>query len=218
MELLPRDLAPQDRYKLLIGCIVPRPIALVSTVSPSGKTNLAPFSFFSGVGSDPMMLVFCPANKSDGSDKDTLRNCKPAAEGGNGEFVVNIISCADAARMAACAEPLAYEDSEFVLSGFTEEASRVVAPPRVREAAVCIECRTRQVIRTNPGVPGGGNLVLGEVVAMRTRDGLTNDRYHTDPQGLDAIGRMGGLMYCTTHERFEMPMGRTALAGGTAKA
>src|SRR5580765_603384 len=89
MDLDPLALSQADRYKLLIGCIVPRPIAFVSTVSPSGRLNLAPFSFFNGVGSDPMTLLFCPANKPDGSEKDTLRNCKPVSEGGTGQFVVN---------------------------------------------------------------------------------------------------------------------------------
>jgi flavin reductase (DIM6/NTAB) family NADH-FMN oxidoreductase RutF len=88
MEIDPAQLAPADRYKLLIGCIVPRPIAFVSTISLDGMPNLAPFSFFNGIGSDPMSLLFCPVNKGDGSEKDTLRNAKPAAEGGVGQFVV----------------------------------------------------------------------------------------------------------------------------------
>lgn len=211
MELSPNDLTQPDRYKLLIGCIVPRPIALVSTASRGGKLNLAPFSFFNGVGSDPMMLLFCPANKPDGSEKDTLRNCAPEEDGGTGQFVVNIISHAQARQMAACAEPLAYGESEFELSGFTPEPSHAVAPPRVAESAVSFECGTTQVIRTNPSKPSGGNVVLGEVLHMRIRDGLANERFHTDPALLDAIGRMGGLMYCTTRERFELPMGKASL-------
>ena len=106
MEADPRDLEISERYKLLIGCVVPRPIALVSTVSPSGELNLAPFSFFNGVGSNPMTLVFCPGNKLDGGEKDTLANCKPVAEGGTGEFVVNVAVESYAAAMAAAAEPL----------------------------------------------------------------------------------------------------------------
>ena len=89
MEIDPQELEPRERYKLLIGCIVPRPIAMVTTVSPDGAVNLAPFSFYNGVGSNPMTVLFCPANQPDGSEKDTLRNCKPVAEGGVGEFVVN---------------------------------------------------------------------------------------------------------------------------------
>src|SRR4051812_13402193 len=107
MELDPAALSPSDRYKLLIGAIVPRPIAVVSTISPDGRPNLAPFSFFNGIGSNPMTLLFCPVNALDGGEKDTLRNCKPVAEGGMGEFVVNAAVEAYERQVAACAEPLA---------------------------------------------------------------------------------------------------------------
>jgi flavin reductase (DIM6/NTAB) family NADH-FMN oxidoreductase RutF len=216
MHLDPDALAPADRYKLLIGCIVPRPIALVSTVSPDGRLNLAPFSFFCGVGSDPMTLLFCPANKADGSEKDSLRNAKPAAEGGLGEFVVNVATEEYERRMAACAEDLPYGESEFALSGLTPAASVAVRPPRVAESPVSFECRTVQVVRTNPGVAAGGNIVIGRVVHVHVRDGLINERYHTDPAKLRAVGRMGGLGYVRTADaaqRFEMPMGRRALDG-----
>lgn len=211
MEIDPALLSQPDRYKLLIGGIVPRPIALVSTLSPEGRPNLAPFSFFNGVGSDPMMLLFCPANKPDGSEKDTLRNCKPTAEGGLGEFVVNIVSEAIERRMAAAAEPLPYGESEFDLAGLTPAPGRRVRPPRVAESPLSFECRTVQVVRTNPGRAAGGNVVLGEVVHIHAAEGLVNERFHVDAAKLEAIGRMGGLAYCRTRERFEMPMGRAAL-------
>lgn len=211
MHLDPAALSIADRYKLMIGCIIPRPIAFVSTISPDGRPNLAPFSFFSGVGSNPMTLLFCPANKEDGTEKDSLRNAKPPAEGGVGEFVVNIVSEAFERAMAACAEPLGYGESEFELSGLTPVASTVVRPPRVAESPVSFECRTMQVIRTNPGAPSGGNIVIGQVVHVHARDGVLNQRLHADPDQIRAIGRMGGLGYCRTRERFEMPMGREAL-------
>lgn len=211
MDLDPRSLPQPERYKLLIGLIVPRPIAFVSTVSPDGRPNLAPFSFFNGVSSEPMSLLFCPANKPDGTAKDTLRNVLPPAEGGTGEFVVNIVSEEFERRMAAAAEPLEYGESEFALAGLTPAASAVVRPPRVRESPASLECRTARVIRLNPDVPAGGNIVIGEVVHVHLRDGLVNERLHTDYDRLRAIGRMGGLAYCRTRERFEMPMGRGAL-------
>lgn len=281
MDLDPASLAQEDRYKLLIGLIVPRPIAWVSTVGPDapgapGRVNLAPFSFFNGVGSNPLMLLFCPANKPDGSEKDTLRNCKPPvgspnrAEidpddpawpgclpsrgtgvppvteasglphrrdaratdrnpplGGTGQFVVNIVDEAHATRMAACAEPLPYGESEFELAGVAPAPSVVVRPPRVADAPASFECVTHRIIRTNPGQPGGGNIVLGRVVHVHVRDDLADEkfraRFHTDPAKLRAIGRMGGLGYCKTGDlevtagasavspRFEMPMGKMAL-------
>lgn len=212
MELDPERLSQPDRYKLLIGAIVPRPIALVSTASPDGScVNLAPFSFFAGVGSNPMTLLFCPANNADGGEKDSLRNAKPAEEGGSGEFVVNIATEAYARKVAAAAEPLAYGRSEFELACLTAAPSVKVRCPRVAESPVSFECRTVQVIRTNPGGPAGGNIVIGRVVYVHAHDGLVNDRFHTDPAKLAAIGRMGGLGYTTTRERFEMPMGAKAL-------
>lgn len=211
MEFDPAALTPTERYKLLIGGIVPRPIALVSTISPSGAPNLAPFSFFAGVGSDPMMLLFCPANKPDGTPKDTLRNCAPITEGGTGEFVVNVVSFSFAHRMAAAAEPLPHGESEFELTGLNTAPSRVVRPARVAEAAVAFECHTEHIIRTNPGQPAGGNVVLGRVQHVFVRDDAINERLHVDPGVVDAIGRMGGLSYCLTRQRFELPMGRDAL-------
>lgn len=213
MEFDPESLPQPDRYKLLIGAIVPRPIAFVSTVSPDGKPNLAPFSFFAGVGSNPMTLLFCPANKPDGSEKDSLRNAKPSSEGGTGEFVVNIAAEPYAARVAAAAEPLPYGQSEFDLVGLSPAPSRVVRPPRVAESPVAFECRTLQVIRTAPGMPHAGNIVLGRVVHVFVRDDVINDRRHIDPDALRAIGRMGGLTYCRTRDRFQMPMGVEALRG-----
>lgn len=211
MDIDPRSLAPLDRYKLLIGTIVPRPIAFVSTCDSHDRPNIAPFSFFAGVGSNPMTLLFCPANTPEGTEKDTLRNCKPASEGGVGEFVVNTVSESFMHQMAACAEPLAFGASEFAMAGLTPQKSAVVRPPRLAEAAISLECRTLQVIRTNPGQPGGGNVVLGEVVHIHARDGVINDRFHVDAAALAAVGRMGGAAYCTTRERFEMPMGKAAL-------
>lgn len=211
MHFNPTQLTPQDRYKLLIGCIVPRPIAFVSTLSLAGQTNLAPFSFFAGVGSDPMTLLFCPANKPDGTEKDSLRNAKPITEGGTGEFVVNLASEPYEKQMAAAAEPLAYGVSEFEFTGLTTAHSVVVKPPRLAESPVAFECRTLQVIRTNPGQPAGGNIVLGQVVHVYIRDNAINERFHVDPAILKTIGRMAGTSYCRTNDRFEISMGARAL-------
>ena len=225
MHLDPAQLSQPDRYKFLIGGIVPRPIALVSTVSKSGALNLAPFSFFNGVGSEPMSLLFCPANNADGSIKDTLRNILDASAAGvdsagdledGGEFVVNIVSEAFERRMAACAEPLPHGQSEFELSGLTPAPSIVVRPPRVAESPLSFECVAMRIIRLAPGAPGGGNIVIGRVVHIHAADGLVNDRFHIDPDLLRAIGRMGGTGYVRTtdpSQRFNMPPSREALNG-----
>lgn len=212
MEIEPQHLAVRERYKLLIGCVVPRPIAFVSTISPDGRPNLAPFSFFNGVGSNPMTVVFCPANAADGNEKDTLRNCKPIDEGGTGQFVVCASVEGYARSIAGAAEPLPYGESEFELVGLATAASTRVRPPRVAASPWAFECETLQVLRTNPGAPAGGNVVLGRVVHVHLDDALVDAKLHVDPEFLRAIGRMGGTMYTTTRERFEMPAGRGALA------
>ncbi len=226
MHLDPASLSQPDRYKFLIGGIVPRPIAFVSTISTSGALNLAPFSFFNGISSEPMSLLFCPANNPDGSIKDTLRNILDASPqaadstgetggaGAGGEFVVNMVSESFERRMAACAEPLPYGQSEFELSGLTPAPSVLVKPPRVAESLLSFECTAMRIIRLAPGAPGGGNIVIGRIVHIHAADGLVNDRFHIDPDQLRAIGRMGGTGYVRTSspaQRFEMPMGRKAL-------
>lgn len=212
MDLRPEDLAPRERYKLLIGCIVPRPIAFVSTIAPDGRLNLAPFSFFTGIGSDPLTLLFCPSNAPDGGEKDTLRNCKPASEGGTGEFVVNAATLDYAREVAACGESLPYGESEWELAGLETAPSARVRPPRVRRAPWAFECETLQVVRTNPGRPSGGNVVIGRVVHVFVDDALVGERFHVDDLGIGALARMGGFGYTTPDRRFEMQPNRTALA------
>ncbi len=211
MQFDPESLDIATRYKLLVGAIVPRPIAWVSTISPDGRHNLAPFSFFNGVGSNPMTILFCPANNADGSEKDTLRNCKPVAEGGTGQCVVNIVSEELTARMAATAAELPHGESEFAFAGLTPAPSVRVRPPRVLESPVSYECEVQQVIRTNPGAPSGGNVVLARVVFVHVRDEIIDARNRIDPDKLRAVGRMGGEVYTRTSDRFDMPRGKEAL-------
>jgi flavin reductase (DIM6/NTAB) family NADH-FMN oxidoreductase RutF len=211
MELDPAKLSQSERYRLMIGCIVPRPIAVVSTISRDGKANLAPFSFFNGIGARPMTLLFCPVNTADGSEKDTLRNCKPEDEGGTGEFVVNLALEDYRREVAAAGEALPYGESEFELAGLTPTPGRVVRTPRLAESPACFECRTRQVLRLAPGEPGGANIVIGEVVHIQVADDLVDEKLRVRPGALQAIGRLGGLEYCTTRDRFELPRGRAAL-------
>lgn len=195
-----------DRYKLLIGLIVPRPIAWVSTISPDGAPNLAPFSFFNAIGANPMLLMFCPASKLDGTEKDSLRNAKPVAEGGTGEFVVNIVPHALKDAMSLTSSELPFGESEWELAPhlLRTEPSLRVRPARIAAAPACFECRTLSVTRTNPGAPNAGNMVIGEVVHVRTLPGILGARFHIDAGALDAIGRMGGAAYATTRDRFDI--------------
>lgn len=206
MQIDPANLAVSERYKLLVGAVVPRPIAFISTIDEQGRANLAPFSFFNGVSGEPMALLFCPANKPDGSEKHTLVNVATT-----GQFVVNIVSDAIARRMAVCAEDLPIGESEFALAGLTEAPSTKVAPPRVAESPLSLECEVERIIRLAPGEPSGGNVVIGRVVFVHAADGLIDERCRVDPAQLAAIGRMAGLTYCSTRDRFDMPWGRNAL-------
>lgn len=209
MNIDPQKLEAIERYKLLIGAVVPRPIAWVSTLSKAGEPNLAPFSFFSGVGSDPMTLLFCPANDNHGREKDSLVNADP--ETGTGEFVVNVVDESHARAMAVTAEALPRGQSEWTLAGVVAEASAAVRPPRVKGTPVAYECVTHQIVRLNPGTPSGGNIVIGRVVGVYVRDDIIDDRHRIDPAKLAAVGRMAGLTYCTTHDRFDLPWGKAGL-------
>jgi len=212
MEIDPARLSPSDRYRLLIGAVVPRPIAVVGTRSPCGKfLNLAPFSFFNACGSDPMTLMFCPANRDDGSEKDSLRNSLPASEGGSGEFTVSVATEAIIHQVVAAAEELPPESSEFALSGLTPVAGTRVQAPRVGESPISFECRTRHVMRLAPGMPAGANVVIGDVVHVHVAGEVVDARGKIDASALRAVGRMGSMSYALTRDVMEIPFGMRAL-------
>jgi flavin reductase (DIM6/NTAB) family NADH-FMN oxidoreductase RutF len=196
----PADHAARDVYKLMTGIIVPRPIALVSTVDRNGVANVAPFSFFCGVGSVPPTLLFCPVIRAETEvlpgRKDSLRNVEET-----GEFVVNVVSEAIATAANATAAEVPPEVDEFALAGLTPLTSEVVKPPRVAESPAQMECKLLQVIYTSKQ-PGGGVIVLGEVVRFHVRADLV-DNFRVDPAGLDAVGRMGGNTWVRTRDREE---------------
>ncbi len=193
----------QNTYKLMIGSIVPRPIAFVSTIDAQGVRNLAPFSYFTAVSADPPVIVFCPSvreadeQRGIANTKDTLRNIIATRE-----FVVNIVSEDFAEQMNQCAAQVRAEVDEFELSGLTPIASELVKPPRVGESAVHMECRLKQVVEVSDK-PGGGSLVLGEVLRFHIREDVL-DGHRIDPAKLRAIGRMGGPTYVRTQDRFHM--------------
>jgi flavin reductase (DIM6/NTAB) family NADH-FMN oxidoreductase RutF len=188
----------QDIYKLLIGSIVPRPIALVSTISTEGVHNLAPFSYFTAISSKPALVCFCPGPRgADSARKDTLRNICTSRE-----FVINVVSEEIAEKMNLTSGEYPPEVDEFALAGLTPIPSDVVKPPRVAESHVNMECKLYLTIEFSE-LPGGGNLVLGEVVRFHVDDRIV-DNFKIDPDKLRAIGRMGGNSYTRTRDRFDM--------------
>jgi flavin reductase (DIM6/NTAB) family NADH-FMN oxidoreductase RutF len=203
VSLSPGDSEPRQVYKLMTGIIVPRPVALISTVDSNGVANLAPFSFFTGVGSVPPTLLFCPTVRARGRGaendlrKDTLRNVEQT-----GEFVVNAVSDEISVAANATAAEVAPEVDEFELSGLTPQASELVRPARVAESPAQMECKLLEVIYVSRE-PGGGVIVLGEIVRFHVRRDLV-DNFRIDPEGLDAVGRMAGNTWARTRERIEL--------------
>ena len=198
----PATCQPRQIYKLMTGMIVPRPVALVSTMDKQGVANLAPFSFFCGVGSNPPTVLFCPAlrpgaSTGAGEPKDTLRNVEET-----GEFVINVVSESIAAAANASSAEVPPKVNEFVLSGLTPIASEAVRPPRVAQSPAQMECRLLQVIYTGHA-PASGVIVLGEVVRFHLREDLFED-FRVDPAGLDAVGRMAGNTWVRTRDRIEL--------------
>ena len=211
MEIDPSTIDDAARHRIVIGCVTPRPIAFVSSISPDGRPNLAPFSFFTATGSTPMTLVFCPGPKGDGSPKDTLRNVLPKDQGGVGELVVNLAVESIAREVAVTAESLPYGESEIDLARLTAAPSRRVTPPRIVESPVSFECVTSHAIPVEPSDPATPYIIAARVVHIWMRDDLVDARFRVDQAKLATIGRMGGIEYCLTRERFPMPRGRAAL-------
>ncbi len=191
----PSTTAPVNNYKLLVGAVVPRPIAFVSTISPEGVPNLAPFSFFTVASANPPVLCFTASFRE--PRKDTLVNIRATKE-----FVVNIVSEEFAAKMNVTSGEYPYGVDEFAMSGLTAEPSDLVSAPRVKESHVNMECRLLQTVEVS-NRPMGGTLILGEVVRFHIDDAIFEE-FRIDPEKLGAVGRMAGNTYCTTKDRFEL--------------
>lgn len=199
MVIDPEAAGPQNIYKLLIGGVIPRPIAFVSSLSSDGIRNLAPFSFFTVASANPPVVVFCPlVPASDATRrKDTLRNIEAT-----GEFVVNIVSEDFVAQMNTTSGDYAPEVDEFELSGLTPLPSDIVKPARVAESRLQMECRLIQIVSVSTAALGG-SMVLGEVLRFHVADEIFQN-FRIDPDKLRAIGRMGGPSYTRTADHFDM--------------
>lgn len=198
MVVDPAAASHSDIEKLMISVILPRPIAFVSTVGVNGVFNLAPFSYFTAVCPQPPVICFAPGIRGgDGKKKDTLRNIEA-----NGEFVVNVVSEDFAPQMVQCSGDYPPEVSEFDITGLTPLPSELVKAPRVKESRIQMECRLRQIV-TISDQPGGGSLVLGDVLRFHVNDEVLSEG-RVDPDKLRPVGRMGGISYARTTDRFSM--------------
>lgn len=204
MIVNPSDLSHSELYGILLNSVAPRPIAWVSTISASGQLNLAPFSFFNTVCVDPPLLAFAPGLRRSkqpevrrGEAKDTLRNIRELKE-----FVVNVVTYELAGAMNSTSGEYDASVNEFEVAKLTPQPSTIVRPPRVAESPVSFECRLHQILDFS-AAPTSGSLVLGQIVSIHMNDAHLKEG-KLDRNSLDLIGRMGGIQYTRTTERFEM--------------
>src|SRR5258708_23607988 len=191
-----RTLAGRDRYKLMIGTVVPGPVALVTTVDLEGRINAAPFSFFNCLSADPPILALGVENHPDMSFKDTALNIRLTEV-----FTVNIVSHAIAEAMHVCAVPFTNGRDELQAAGLTAMPGSLVASPWIKEAPASFECRRHVTLELGKS----RQIILGEiVVAHYHHDVVDSDRMRIDPAKLDTIARLGGNTCSTIRDRFEM--------------
>jgi flavin reductase (DIM6/NTAB) family NADH-FMN oxidoreductase RutF len=204
MEYAPEDLAPRERYKLLAGFVLPRPIAWVTTLGPTGVVNAAPFSFFNVMCEDPPLCIFAANHRPDGRLKDTAANIQR-----NNEFVVNLTDEPLAQAMHETSGDFPPEISEPGYLGLKLAPSSKISVPRLADAPWAMECKTRKIIDVN----NDRLLIMGEGVNFYIRDGLWDpaamrvhmERYHP-------VGRMFADRYCRTDDRIVFPAATGAAA------
>lgn len=209
IRLDPSEIGPKATYKLLIGSIVPRPIAFVSTLGPEGIGNLAPFSFFNGVSSNPPAVMIAITRKADGSIKDTLRNIEAT-----GQFVVNSVNEGIVKQMNQCSAEYPYGVDEMQKVGLTPLPSEKIRPSRVKESAFQLECTLYNTLQVGDGSEGSSTIVVGQIVMMHFQPNLYKDG-RILPAELQPISRMGGTGYSKLGELFELPRPKIKSAGLT---
>ena len=199
MYIDPKGQSFQDNHKLMIGSIVPRPIAFVSTKSDDGILNLAPFSYFNGVCSNPPTIMFAPARRGyDGLTKDTLNNIQDT-----NEFVVNIVSEDFVKQMVACATDYEKDVDEFEISNLTPADSLKVTPPLVKESKVSFECQLNTIVEIGKAEPGAGFVVIGTIVMFHVDDKVYKDG-RIDLKELNPVGRLAGNSYTRVFDNFNV--------------
>lgn len=195
MKFNPKELSKSQAYKLLISALIPRPIALVSTVNQDGVVNVAPFSFFGAMSSKPPIIYVSIDRKRDGDKKDTLKNIELT-----GDFVVNIVTEEIAEKMNICAVDFPYGISEAQIAGLTPVESDLVKAPRISESPINFECKVLKIIEIGESP---NSVVLGEVVLFHINDEILENGV-VNPKKLKVVGRLGGNLYTLVDNVFEM--------------
>lgn len=190
-----------DPFKALVA---PRPIGWISTVSPGGVVNLAPYSYFNAVNDAPPMVMFSSSGR-----KDTLSNIEAT-----GEFTCSLATEPLAGAMNLSSATVAHDVSEFALTGLTPAPSLVVAPPRVAESPAALECRLWKTV-TLPGADGDRMhvVVFGEVVALYIDDRAVHDG-RVDTAGLRPLARMGYMDYAIVTRETTFSLARPEVGSG----
>lgn len=191
--------SPENRYKLLVSTVVPRPIAWVVTLDLEGRLNAAPFSFFNAVSQDPPIVVIGIGGRGPGHSKDTAVNIR-----NNPEFVVNLVNAERAEAMNVTAIDWGPEVRELEEAGLATIPSVKVKPPRIAASPVAMECVKHATVELGTD----RSVVFGRILAMHVRDDAVLDaaKCYIDTPKLDLIGRMHGRgWYARTRDRFEMP-------------
>ncbi len=197
MIIKPNEVSPKERYKLVIGSVLPRPIAWVSTINKVGELNLAPFSYFTVASLNPLTLLFCPQNPKDNVKKHTQQNIEAVPE-----FVVNLTNEDTAEAMNLTATDLPLGRSEFEFAGVTPVASETISVPRVAEAPIAFECKLQQLISISEE-RSGGTVIFGEVTCIHIRDDIYVDGYVKLDQ-FKPIGRLAGAGYTRVTDLFDI--------------
>ncbi|WP_421758930.1 flavin reductase family protein [Devosia sp.] len=189
-------LTERERYKLLIGTVIPRPIAFITTLSKDGQRNAGPFSFFNVLTHDPAIVAIGIENYADMRMKDTSRNIRETEE-----FTVHIVDDALVQQMEICAIKFGPDVDELAEAGLTTVPGLNVRSPRILEAPAALECRRYMTLE----VGKAREIVLGEVLGVFVReDAVDPETMHIDQMKMDAIGRLGGHTYSRSREQFDI--------------
>lgn len=204
MRYDPQEISSDQLYYALIATIVPRPIAWVSTVSHHGIPNLAPFSFFMGVASNPPTVAISVGNKRDGKPKDTAQNILDTRQ-----FVINVVPRSMAEAMVETSAEFPPHVNEFGAAGVRSMAAEKVRGLRVVGSPAVIECSLYDCIELRADGPQGTGpvtqrLILGRVELLVVRDDAVDDRGRIDSAKLDPVARLGGASYAALGEIFDI--------------
>lgn len=205
------DISPLELQGYLQSAIAPRPICLASTIDKSGQVNLSPFSYFNLFSMNPPICIFSPSRRvRDNTTKHTLENLKEVPE-----CVINIVNYAMVGQVSLSSCEYSKDVNEFTKAGFTQIPSELVAPPRVAESPIQLECTVAQIIALGEKA-GAGNLVLAEIKRIHIAESVLNANNKIDQAKLDLVARLGGDWYARINEQnlFEVTKPNTQLGMG----